>query len=66
MTWKTGGLQANNRFTQYNTDFYKCLKDSLTFEAYLRILPHQHEYMDQDGTYYAPTLLQDNLAPCHH
>ncbi len=56
MTWKAGGAKANSRSTQNNMAFYKCLKDSLTDEAYLRILPHQHEYMDQDGTYHAPLL----------
>ncbi len=35
---------------------YKCLKDSLTDQAYLRILHHQYDYMDQDGAYHAPLL----------
>ncbi len=56
MTWKEGGAKANSRSTQNNMAFYKCLKDSLTDEACLWILPHQHEYMDQIGTYLAPLL----------
>ncbi len=51
MTCKAGGAKANSRYTQNNMAFYKCLKDYLTDEDYLRILPHQHEYMDQDDTY---------------
>ncbi len=54
ITWKPGEVKANSRSTQNNMEFYKCLMDFLPDEACLRILPHQHEYEDQDGNYHDP------------